>query len=199
MIRASLARLPIALPFLTLATACATPSVLLLDGENGAKTGAVAVIDESDGSDRAVVSEPNTKASIGDGTVRQRPAEPSDRDRALVADLPTAPTSYTLYFLEDSTDLAPGSEAVLSALLAEVAARPGADVQIIGHTDRLGSGDDNDRLSMARAQEIRAALITRGLDPDATRASGRGERDPLVATEDGISEPRNRRVEVVVR
>jgi len=190
------------LPALGMLTACATPSVLLLDGEKGARVGAVAVVDESSGEDRALIDRANTRASIGSGTVRQKAVDParlSDRDRALIDGLPEPPASFTLYFRENTTELMPESEPMMQALLAEAARRPGADVQIIGHTDRLGSDEDNDRLSLERAQEIREALIARGLDPGSTRASGRGERDPLVPTEDGAREPRNRRVEVLVR
>src|SRR3546814_5259456 len=53
------------LPALGMLTACATPSVLLLDGEKGARVGAVAVVDESSGEDRALIDRANTRASIG--------------------------------------------------------------------------------------------------------------------------------------
>ncbi|WP_380875559.1 hypothetical protein ACFB49_05070 [Sphingomonas sp. DBB INV C78] len=197
MIRAS-----VALGALALLTACATQSVLLLDGENGAKTGAVAVIDEKSGEDRALIDQANTRANVGGSTVRQRAVDPtklSEQDRALIDGLPPPPRSFTLYFAEDSTDLVSGSDATLNELFAEVARRPGADVLIIGHTDRLGSQEDNDRLSLDRARHIRETLITRGLDPTSTRASGRGERDPLIPTADETREPMNRRVEVLVR
>jgi outer membrane protein OmpA-like peptidoglycan-associated protein len=105
-----------------------------------------------------------------------------------------------VYFLEGSTNLAPGSEPVLNQMFKEIALRPGAEVEIIGHTDTVGSDDDNDALSLKRAQEVRDAVASMGhLDVSITRFSGRGEREPLVATPDDTAEPRNRRVEIVVR
>lgn len=190
------------LPLLALLSACAKPSIVLLDGERGAKVGAVAVVDEASGGDRALIDQANTKARITSRAVKQKAIDPaglSEKQRALLDGLPEPPADFTLYFQENTTRLTAESEPMLQALLAEVARRPGADVQIIGHSDRLGSDADNDRLSLERAREIREVLIGRGLDPASTRASGRGEREPIVRTEDGVREPLNRRVEAIVR
>ena len=84
-------------------------------------------------------------------------------------------------------------------LLAEVARREAVEVQITGHTDRVGTIADNDRLSMERAQVVRGILLGYGLHADFMRTVGRGEREPLVSTADEQEEPRNRRVEVIVR
>jgi outer membrane protein OmpA-like peptidoglycan-associated protein len=72
-------------------------------------------------------------------------------------------------------------------------------VQVTGHTDREGSDDDNDRLSQRRAEDILAVLATEGIPAELMIAVGRGEREPLIQTADGVQEPRNRRVEVTVR
>ena len=72
-------------------------------------------------------------------------------------------------------------------------------MQVTGHTDTLDSGASNDALSLRRAKSIRELLIERGLIPDLVRAVGRGERELLVQTDDGIRNAKNRRVEVTVR
>lgn len=90
-------------------------------------------------------------------------------------------------------------EPLLRALLAEVASREAAEVQITGHTDRMGSVEDNDRLSLERARHIRDALVENGLKARFIRVVGRGEREPVIVTKDDAPEPRNRRVEVIVR
>lgn len=197
MTRASLA--PLAL--LTALGGCATSDVLLLPGENGAPAGAVAVLDET-GGDAAVLAAANERARLSTGRVVPRAVKPERIARAdlrLIDDLPSPPRHFTLYFYEDSTRLLPESEPVLVDLLAEVRQRAGVDVLVIGHADTLGSAGDNDVLSRERADEIRAQLVARGLDAASTRAVGRGERDPIVATGDGTRMARNRRVEVVVR
>jgi outer membrane protein OmpA-like peptidoglycan-associated protein len=73
------------------------------------------------------------------------------------------------------------------------------EVQVTGHTDRVGSVASNDSLALERAQAVRDMLIQRGLQASFIRPVGRGEREPLVPTPDEQEEPRNRRVEVIVR
>ena len=70
---------------------------------------------------------------------------------------------------------------------------------VIGHTDAVGSDPFNDALARQRADMVRAELIRRGVPPANIQASGRGKRDLLIPTADGIAEPRNRRVEILVR
>ena len=48
--------------------------------------------------------------------------------------------------------------------LTEVAKRQAVEVQVTGHTDRVGSEADNDRLSLQRAEAVRAMLIQRGIN-----------------------------------
>ena len=57
----------------------------------------------------------------------------------------------------------------------------------------------NDALALRRAETVRAMLIARGVAPENIVAVGRGKRELLVPTADGVAEPRNRRVEIVVR
>ncbi len=104
-----------------------------------------------------------------------------------------------LYFREGTVTVMPRSKPELTALLADVANRLGADVQVTGHTDTLGSAANNDRLSLKRANEIRRLLIEQGLDPKVVSAAGRGERELLVQTPDRTRHAENRRVVVTVR
>lgn len=112
---------------------------------------------------------------------------------------PALPAAFQLYFELGGTQLTPESEALLPAVLAEVARRPGADLSIVGHTDTAGSASDNEELGMLRAQFVRDRIVEAGLKLDRVSTLSHGEANPLIKTEDGISEPRNRRVEVVVR
>jgi outer membrane protein OmpA-like peptidoglycan-associated protein len=73
------------------------------------------------------------------------------------------------------------------------------DLLVIGHTDRVGTDAFNDALSRQRAEVVRRALVARGLPADLIVVIGRGEREPIIATADGVAEPRNRRVEIQVR
>jgi len=53
--------------------------------------------------------------------------------------------------------------------------------------------------ALRRAEAGREQLIGAGVAPDAISVVGRGEREPVVFTEDGVAEPRNRRVEIKLR
>ena len=189
----------IVVALLTLLSACATAggSVTLLPGEPGASVGAVAVFDPKSGAETGSLTAENTQTALG-GKFAAKPADPK-LYAALTDTLPPPPAKFVLYFLEGTTKLTPESEPELKNVFAEIAKRPGAEVQITGHTDTVGKEGDNDTLSLKRARDIREALVAQGLNPTITRAVGRGERELLVQTPPNTAEPRNRRVEITVR
>ena len=112
---------------------------------------------------------------------------------------PMAPVRFLLYFVEGGDILTAESQRELENVFAEIKKRPAPDLIVVGHTDRVGSVADNDRLALRRAEKVRAQLIAQGLAEENISASGRGEREPLVATADEVAEARNRRVEILVR
>ena len=173
--------------------------MVLLPDEDGGH-GEVAIL-KPDGSGETLVSEANSRASLsGSPTIKplgEKGLKPTEA--ALVSALPPPPKSFTLYFLEGTTDMTPESAPVVDEIRAEIAARPGAEVQVTGHTDTVGSDDDNDALSQKRAEEILNLLATKGFDRTIMSAVGRGERELKVPTGDNVSSPVNRRVEVIVR
>jgi outer membrane protein OmpA-like peptidoglycan-associated protein len=113
--------------------------------------------------------------------------------------IPARPTSFLLYFVTGTDELTEESKVEMQRVLEELRRRPAPDIQVIGHTDRVGADDVNDALSLQRAQTLREAMLGLGIPAARIRAAGRGERQPLVASEDGVEEPRNRRVEINVR
>ena len=173
--------------------------VVLLRGEDG-QVGSVAV----EGKEHTeILDAPLTSVVIDTrGQVKRRVVDEAQVQemfaRALAAQ-PPKPISFTLYFVHDSTDIVPTSQPLLEALFTEVARRQAVEVQITGHTDRVGTVAYNDRLSLNRAEAVRDMLIKRGLRASFIRAVGRGEREPLIPTPDEQPEPRNRRVEIIVR
>ncbi len=112
---------------------------------------------------------------------------------------PTPPVHFLLYFVTDTTDLTRKSQDQLPQVLRTIQDRHSVDLMISGHTDRAGSRDHNNRLSLERAQKVAQLLISRGVDPNIIEITSHGEGNPLVKTPDGKAEPRNRRVEIVVR
>jgi len=121
------------------------------------------------------------------------------RHGPLLAVQPAPAQDFTLYFETGGTELTAQSQADLKTVLAQAGARPGGEIVVVGHTDRVGSVESNDALSLKRARAIRERIIADGFDPNRIMAVGRGEREPAVDTPDEVAEPRNRRSEVIVR
>jgi outer membrane protein OmpA-like peptidoglycan-associated protein len=184
-----------------LLTGCASVNtfVVLLPEEGGA----VSAVTVATVSQTTVLETPYSAAAVDTrGNVEKSTITAEDARRIFAAALaaqPPEPISFLLYFETNSVDVTPSSRPALDALFAEVAKRAAVEVQVTGHTDRVGSEADNDRLSLQRAEAVRAMLIQSGIRAGLLRAVGRGEREPLMATADEQPEPRNRRVEVIVR
>lgn len=126
-------------------------------------------------------------------------AEVQQRYGEVLAVQPARPFSYTLYFITGRTELTPQSKSSLHEVREKIKGFPAAQVSVIGHTDRVGTAEANDALSLKRAAVIRDMLIEIGIPREAIEAVGRGEREPLVQTLDGKAEDRNRRVEIKLR
>lgn len=113
--------------------------------------------------------------------------------------LPPAATSFIVYFVFGTDQLTSESSGALTDVITEIQRRADAEISIIGHTDGVGTVAQNDILSLQRAERVRQVLLGLGIAADRVQAVGRGEREPLVPTEDEVPEPRNRRVEITVR
>jgi OmpA-OmpF porin, OOP family len=104
-----------------------------------------------------------------------------------------------IFFDWDSANLSTRSQEVL-ACVTQFAERPTTlRFAIAGHTDRSGPADYNQRLSQRRAEAVANELARHGIARERISMSGYGETRPLVPTRDGVREPQNRRVEVVMR
>jgi outer membrane protein OmpA-like peptidoglycan-associated protein len=184
-----------------LLAACAQvpPTTVVLLPDPGGRPTSVTV---TRGSDRVVLDQPYA-AARADGRALQPATVSADEVQArfgpTLAALPARAARFTLYFLEGRDVLTEESRQLMERSLAEVASRPVPDVLVVGHTDTVGSHPSNDALSRQRAEAIRAELVRLGVAPENVQVVGRGKREPAVPTADGVAEPRNRRVEIVVR
>lgn len=187
----------------SLLTACAGPSLLLLDNEDGSSEGALAVIDENCGNpEGSTISGSFTRTKLSGCKPRPKGvgADALKLDeRALINDLPPPPARFIMYFVPDTTDLAPGSEGMIEALDRHFKARPGAEIEIIGYTDTVGKPEYNLVLSQKRADEIKGKLIGLDFPADAITTTGRGETELRFPTPDETENGGNRRVEIIVR
>jgi outer membrane protein OmpA-like peptidoglycan-associated protein len=195
----ALARGPAYVVLTALLCACAprTTVILLPDKEDGKST----LVLKQD--DREIVMDQPYAAVrqtwLGSRAYASTPQEVQQKFGPALSAQPSRPTKFTLYFVEGKDELSDESKSIVESVFAEIAKRPVPDIVVIGHTDSVGSDQVNDALARRRAETVRADLIRRGIAPENIQAIGRGKREPFVRRPDGVAEPANRRVEILVR
>ena len=201
------------LAFIAALVACAAPppvveskpaqpatTVVLLPDADGV-VGAVVVKTGAGDSrlvDQAYHSVSIMKDSANLSESRQLDATQLNRTYAeLLKAEPSHPVRFMLYF-GVGAELLPASQAALAQVVSTIRERAPTEVSVIGHTDTTGTDDINAKLARDRAITIEKVLKGRMPSLDRITVRGFGSRDLLVPTGPNVTEPRNRRVEVVV-
>ena len=109
-----------------------------------------------------------------------------------------APPSFMVFFDWDRSNLSQQAVQTVGQAAAAFKSRGSARITATGHTDTSGPEAYNMALSLRRANSVKGELVRQGVPADAIAVVGRGESNPLVATGDGVREPQNRRVEIVI-
>ena len=111
-----------------------------------------------------------------------------------------APARIFLVFFDfDRADLTDRARAIIAEAATNVQRTGSTRIEVAGHADRAGTPQYNQALSERRAQAVAAELERRGIARSAMTIQAFGESRPLVPTADGVREPQNRRVEIVLR
>ncbi|NPA25940.1 MAG: OmpA family protein [Deltaproteobacteria bacterium] len=194
-------RFPLLVLLVTVLTACCPSSrVVLLDS---GKTANAVVVKTTGG--EVLLDQPNTYTELAAADQQPAPArkltpdEIEKRYGKILRAAPKPPASFLLYFKAGATELTENSRQLLPRILAAIRKRAPCEISIIGHCDRTGSREYNIRLSLARAQAVHEWLKTNGAADQSFKVESYGEEDPLILTPDGVAEPRNRRVEILIR
>ncbi|AHL73930.1 membrane protein [Stutzerimonas stutzeri] len=186
---------------LALMSGCATGNyVVLLESPDGT-TGAV-VIDDAKGQTRLDRKQQGAKigaTGFGSGPFDVGDFRISHDFSAALAAQPLLPQRFELYFKIGSAELTEESEQAIEEVFETIRLRGRSAVSVIGHTDTLSGPRWNEQLGLIRAQAVAAMLRKRQIDVIDLKVSSHGERNLLIKTPDGVSEPRNRRVEISVR
>lgn len=111
---------------------------------------------------------------------------------------PVETTSSILYFPFDDDRLTDLAYEALHELIDYVKSSDDAKIILNGHADRSGSDSYNFTLSERRSRFVLDQLLAAGVDPARISYFAFGETDPQIATDDGIKEPANRRVEIFI-
>ncbi len=114
------------------------------------------------------------------------------------APAPMAVKSFIVFFDFDKSNITAEAQKTINDAVAAAKAGSSSRVTLTGHTDRSGSEQYNMALSLRRAEAVKANMIRQGIAANAIVVIGRGESQPLVPTADGVREPQNRRVEIVI-
>ncbi len=103
-----------------------------------------------------------------------------------------------ILFEQGSSSLRPGASVILDNLVADLENYPNAAVRVAGHTDNLGSVQNNLSLSLQRAEAVVQYLSTAAGSNYHWLAVGYGSGRPTVENNSKINQQLNRRIEVVI-
>lgn len=106
--------------------------------------------------------------------------------------------NFLVFFDWDSAALTNLAQNIVQSAAKEVQRAGKVRLRLTGHADRSGTNRYNQGLSMRRAVAVRNQLQRLGIGTNDIAVFARGEAEPLVATADGIREPQNRRVEIIL-
>ncbi len=102
------------------------------------------------------------------------------------------------FFDFDKSVLKPEGKAKLDGLVDKIKAIKLEVVIAVGHTDSVGSDAYNQKLSVRRAEAVKAYLVTKGIEKNRIYTEGKGERSPVADNKTAAGRAKNRRVEVEV-
>lgn len=108
------------------------------------------------------------------------------------------PQNYLVFFDLDKAEVTVEGTSIVESAAADANDQPYKRIMAYGHTDTSGSDRHNLRLSQQRADAVQYALTELGVQADTIETEALGETQPLVPTDDGVREPQNRRVEIVI-
>ena len=107
-------------------------------------------------------------------------------------------TLSRIYFEYDRSDFMPRALILLDQLLAFLHKYPTMHIEIIGHTDNMGTDEYNQQLSMRRSAAVLQWLVSKGIKRELLRSSGFGSTQPISTNATSEGRAMNRRVEIKV-
>jgi outer membrane protein OmpA-like peptidoglycan-associated protein len=124
--------------------------------------------------------------------------QPSEAPPSPPTPVAQAP-SFMVFFDWDRSNLSAQALSTIKQASDTFKTKGSARITATGHADRSGPENYNMALSLRRANAVKDALVRNGVPATAISVVGKGESQPLVPTADGVREPQNRRVEIVLQ
>ena len=116
----------------------------------------------------------------------------------VAAPAPEPARTYLVFFDWDRADLTQRARQIISEAAQASTRVQTTRIEVNGYTDLSGTAAYNQRLSVRRAKSVEAELIRDGVQRGEISIHGYGESNPLVPTANGVREPQNRRVEIIL-
>ena len=157
------------------------------------------------GCDGAIVPVPAAPAPASAPAAKPAPA-PAPAPAARPAPAPAAPavaaTKVTYaadaFFDFDKSALKAEGRAKLDDLVGKIKGISLEVIIAVGHTDSVGSDSYNQKLSVKRAEAVKAYLVTKGIEKNRVYTEGKGEKQPVADNKTSEGRAKNRRVEIEV-
>ncbi|MBE9606780.1 OmpA family protein [Acetobacteraceae bacterium H6797] len=124
---------------------------------------------------------------------------PAPAPAPVVTPAPAPARTYLVFFDFDSAQLTDRARQITSEAAENSKRVQVTRIEVSGHADRSGTPQYNQALSLRRANAVAAELERLGVSRSSMSIQAFGESRPLVPTADGVREPQNRRVEIVLR
>ncbi len=109
------------------------------------------------------------------------------------------PRTFIVFFDWNKSNLTKEAQSIVDSAAAFAKQGKIARIVATGHADRSGTVKYNLGLSKRRAEAVKKALVQLGITSNEIATVWKGEAEPLVQTKDGVREPQNRRVEIVLK
>ncbi|QIL80867.1 OmpA family protein [Diaphorobacter sp. HDW4A] len=142
------------------------------------------------------------KAAVAAPAVAPAPA-PAEAKPAAPAPAPAAISNKVTYAADaffdfDKSVLKPEGKAKLDDLVSKVKNINLEVIIAVGHTDSIGSDAYNQKLSVRRAEAVKAYLVSKGIEKNRVYTEGKGEKQPVADNKTAAGRAKNRRVEIEV-
>ncbi|WP_395028091.1 outer membrane protein OmpA [Comamonas odontotermitis] len=148
----------------------------------------------AEGCDGALV-----KAAEAPATPATTPAAPAPAPTpAPVATTQKVTYAADAFFDFDKSVLKPEGKAKLDDLAGKVKNINLEVIIAVGHTDSIGTDAYNQKLSVRRAEAVKAYLVSKGIDKSRVYTEGKGEKQPVADNKTAAGRAKNRRVEIEV-
>jgi outer membrane protein OmpA-like peptidoglycan-associated protein len=106
--------------------------------------------------------------------------------------------NYLVFFDFDKSNITPEANKIISQAADNAKSNKATSIALTGYTDSVGTEKYNLALSIRRGNAVKAALIKLGVPANEISVVGKGKAEQLVPTKDGVREPQNRRVQIVL-